>query len=96
MWWAPGKMRSSRNSSLVLPLHNRHFFVFCFPSLKDHPLYAAGLKFAHYGRTRPIKPPAHGMAESEVTSHGKETPAAAPMRSGSGRKVYDRSHVLQR
>jgi hypothetical protein len=30
-------------------------------SLKDHPLYAAGRKFAHYGWTRPTQLSTPGM-----------------------------------
>jgi len=47
--------------------------------LKTHPLYAAGRKYAHYSWTRPPQPPTHGKTEPEVTSHGKEAPAAAAM-----------------
>src|SRR6266404_5854348 len=64
--------------------------------LKNHPLYIAGRKFAHYGWTRPTQPPTHGMTEPEVTSHGKEAPAAAAMDSADNIQLSSRTRRTDR
>jgi hypothetical protein len=65
-------------------------------SLKNHPLYAAGRKFAHYGWVRPTQPPTHGMTGAEVTSHGKETSTTAPMDRAANIQLSPRTRATDR